>query len=172
MLKQPRNVLGRFNDVPLANRFWSQVRKTDGCWIWEGVQENIGYGRIREGGRSRKYLGAHRVGYQLRYGPIPIGLCVLHHCDNRLCVNPKHLFLGTRRDNHEDMMRKARNAFGEAHGSAKLTWEDVMEIRRLSRTGRFSQRQLGKEFRVSQTNIGSIVRDRLWKGPSYHHGGR
>lgn len=91
---------------PLADRFWEKVRKTDGCWEWLAYTCKFGYGRI--GGVRGQVLDAHRVSWELHNGPIPEGICVLHHCDNPPCTNPDHLFLGTLSDNLADMYAKGR----------------------------------------------------------------
>ena len=85
--------------------FWSLVNKTPGCWEWIGRFGNAGYGQVKRNGKNK---GAHRISYELTHGAIPAGLCVLHRCDNRKCVRPDHLFLGTKRDNTRDMIQKGR----------------------------------------------------------------
>ena len=93
---------------PLIERFWEKVVITDGCWEWIGAKTRrvSGYGAIRDerGGR----VLAHRFSYSYHIGEIPKGFLVLHRCDNPLCVNPSHLFIGTQRDNMEDMRKKER----------------------------------------------------------------
>jgi hypothetical protein len=106
----------------LADRFHTKVGPSDaqGCTPWlAGRSKNKGYGRVHSGGHKGKLLLAHRVAWELTNGPIPKGLCVLHKCDNKLCVNPDHLFLGTNKDNTEDMIRKGRHRCGrgDRHGS-------------------------------------------------------
>lgn len=147
-------------------RFWEKIdqRGPDDCWLWLASDNGSGYGRYRIDGRN---YGAHRLAYELEHGPIPEGEshhdhCVLHRCDVPLCCNPKHLFLGSQKENVEDQHRKGRAASfkGEANGSAKLTDRDIEGIRSLSPS--HTHREIGKRYGVSHTTVGYILRGRNW----------
>jgi DNA-binding XRE family transcriptional regulator len=126
-----------------------------GCWIWLGAVSHHGYGKINVDGRT---LRAHRYSWELANGPIPDGMCVLHQCDNPLCVNPDHLFLGTSQDNMDDRDRKGRQARGEANGTAKLTAQQAQEIRVSS----LLQRELAAIYGVSRKTIINIQTGKGW----------
>lgn len=149
--------------IPFETRFWSKVNiSTEGsCWNWTACVNALGYGIIS---RSRKANIASRISWELKHGPIPDGLCILHKCDNPRCVNPNHLFLGTRPENTADMIKKgrAKHNRGELSGRAKLTRDQVVEIRHLYASVNFSQSELGKQFGVSKSTIAAILRRRSW----------
>lgn len=93
--------------APTSERFWRYVKKTKKCWLWIGTRQKPGYGRLGlPGGKRVEY--AHRLSWIIHKGPIPVGLKVLHTCDNPPCVRPSHLFLGTHEDNVADMWAKGR----------------------------------------------------------------
>ena len=93
----------------ITERFWTKVEKSDGCWIWKGSRHHNGYGYLHRGGHTDRHPArAHRFSWEIHNGPIPVGLWVLHRCDNPPCVRPDHLFLGTRKDNMVDCAAKGR----------------------------------------------------------------
>lgn len=139
-----------------------------GCWLWGGAINDKGYGQIYDG-YSVKY--AHRISYKIYKGEIPKGLLVCHHCDNPICVNPEHLFLGTHKDNNMDMIRKGRDSKeylknfksgpGELAPSSKLTNEEVLEIREMWKEK--SVVKIAQILGISKHTIHSIVYRRSWK---------
>jgi len=156
------------NDNSLQSRFWANVNKAapNGCWEWSGTKER-GYGRFDIKG---KHFKTHRISWELTKGIILNGLCVLHHCDNPSCVNPEHLFLGTKGDNNRDRARKGRSGKfhhpdrirrGEKTPSAKLLERDVQEIRRLYAQGA-RQTALAHQWGICQATISQVVRRVTW----------
>lgn len=143
----------------VAERFWAKVAKGDGCWEWRGALNTGGYGM--QVIQYRNTL-AHRVSWELHNGPIPSGLLVCHRCDNRRCVRPDHLFLGTDADNFADMRAKGRHPRGEQHGRRRLTAAQVVEIRERYAAGGVRLLDLSREFGVSQALLSLIVRGRKW----------
>lgn len=136
------------------------VKDESGCWVWTASTAGKGYGQIKVPSQRRQVY-AHRVAYELSKGPIPIGRLVCHTCDNPKCVNPDHLFLGSAKDNLQDMKRKDRHLRGDRNAKAVLTESQVREIRGLSDTG-YRQHELAKRFGVSQMTISRIVRGERW----------
>lgn len=145
--------------------FWSKVAITadiDRCWLWLASTDGRGYGKKYWHGKNDK---AHRVSWMISVGEIPNGLWVLHKCDNRLCVNPKHLFLGTNQDNVTDRENKNRGnqPKGEKVGLAKLNANQVREIRKRYAEGGILYRELAAEYGVNECNIGHIITRWTWK---------
>lgn len=142
----------------LFDRFVDKVLVGDDCWGWLGRRNQLGYGRISVNGTLTQ---AHRVSWGLFRGPIPDGMCVCHSCDNRGCVKPGHLFLGTQKDNMRDCMAKGRfpDLHGEANPRARLTWDDVDAIRASDETGV----AIAERYGVSKSCIYMLRRGRNWK---------
>ena len=148
-------------------RFWERCDKSggsDACWNWTAGCFVDGYGQIKVKGKPTK---AHRLSWEIHNGPIPAGKLICHSCDNNRCVNPKHLFLGTHKDNMDDMRNKGRDNYvrsqwGENHADAKLTEKDVLEIRRLKEEG-VSANHLSERFGVCAVQIRAIIRRQYWK---------
>lgn len=148
-----------FLDVP--TRFWRMVNKSDvdGCWTWRGSPYmSFGYSRFKI---EKKHFAAHRMAYILTFGDIPKDKCVCHKCDNPRCVRPDHLFLGSSKENVQDMTRKGRGAKGENNGRAKLNWARVREIRNSFKLG-ISSEQLSIDYNVARNTIYDVVRNRHW----------
>lgn len=147
-------------------RIWPRLVQAGDCLEWTGSRNEHGYGGLRIDGQLVK---AHRFAFELVYGPIPDGMDVCHRCDNPPCCNPVHLFLGTARDNGQDMVRKRRHGSwahpesrprGEAHHAAKLTWDVVRAIR--SRADE-SRSALAREFGVSRRAIRCVIDGVTWQ---------
>jgi hypothetical protein len=162
-------------------KFWSRVAKTNNendCWNWVGASNNIGYGRFHNG---KKLVYPHRYSYELKYGDIPFGMLVCHSCDNPSCVNPNHLWIGSHKDNSQDMINKKRGRNGrrggkgnekyykfkiilqgEIHPLSKLTDKKVKEIKIRLKNGERNI-DLAKEYKVSATLIWMIKKGISWK---------
>jgi hypothetical protein len=147
-------------DKSVEERFWAKVNKTDGCWEWIGATASgYGYFKCYEGNRN-----AHRVSWTIHNGQIPEKLMVLHHCDNKICVRPDHLFLGTAKDNALDLQSKGLDPFtGTKNSAAKLTEKQVLEIRERWPTYKGTQKELAAEYGVTQSRIWYIVNRKHWK---------
>jgi len=153
----------------IETRLLRHVRKDaeTGCWEWTGSLYRCGYGQTWSGEYTKngnpKFEGAHRVMWKWVNGD-PGGLHVLHKCDNRLCINPEHLFLGTHADNMRDKEAKGRGTkgrklhVGEKHPQAKLTENKVLEIRKSS----LSAKDLAVKYRISLCHVYNILRRDKW----------
>lgn len=166
--------------IPPSGRFWSNVDMSggpDACWIWK-LKKYKGYGQVKFNGRHRQ---AHCVAWELTNGPIPEGKCVCHDCpggDNRACLNPKHLWLGTHQENMQDMVDKGRSLKGDMnparrrietrprgsdHGKAITNESDVIQMRNLYYAGEFNSSQLAIRFGLSKCQTARILAGRVWK---------
>jgi|SRR6266496_6515426 len=142
--------------------FWKYfiVGRTNECWEWQGMCKKR-YGAICDNTTGFEWR-AHRISYYIHYGIDPGSLQVLHECDNPPCVNPAHLFLGTDNDNRQDCISKGRDVRGELHYCAKLTNQDIRDIRRLYIQTDLSSRMLAEQFGVSKSAIRNIVIRKTW----------
>jgi len=150
----------------LKERFWQKVNKCgiDDCWEWTACKyANLLYGAILAEGKKKL---AHRVSWELNNGEIPEGLCVLHKCDNPICVNPNHLFLGTHLDNSRDRDAKGRHVAcdqrGEKGPRSKLTNKEAHEIKILTKHGALTQWIIGDMYNVVQSRISAIKAGRTY----------
>lgn len=148
--------------------FWRKVKTSTAsrCWEWTGAKTSKGYGNfslylINEGKRCN--FTAHRVSYVLFKGFIPGGsaLCILHKCDNRACVNPNHLMLGTFKDNTQDMLRKKRGTTGENQPNSFLKTADVLSIRQLHKEGH-TCKSLSDRYSCHINHVYDILKYRRW----------
>jgi hypothetical protein len=154
----------------VERRFWKKVEKKgeDDCWEWKAASNQNGHGSFCFMGRT---LSAHHMALCLHLGAmIPdrvkrIRVCVLHKCDNPSCCNPSHLFTGTYSFNSKDSVHKGRwvNNKGQRHGMSKLSDEQVLDMRRKWKTGKYSKYRLAKMNGVSWERASSIVQGESWK---------
>ena len=128
----------------------------DGCWEWPKFCDKNGYGRTKLNGKTTV---ATRVAWQLTRAPIPVGLFVLHECDNPPCCRPSHLFLGTQKDNCQDAKSKDRHSRGTRNGIAKLSDDAVRDIR----TSKLTQWELARKYGVWQAAIWQVIHRKRWQ---------
>lgn len=151
--------------ITIYNKFWDSVDKKgeNECWEWTRARASNGYGSVWDGSKSQL---AHRVAWVLTNGIIEDGMFVCHTCDNRGCVNPDHLFLGTNTDNMRDCVAKGRNFVprGELAKNSKLTDQKVLEIRSLwaAKSG-IKQTELAKIHNVKSSVISRVVNNKCWR---------
>lgn len=152
----------------VAERFAQKFipEPNSGCWLWIDAPDGYGYGRLQVGGKARK---AHRVSYELHCGPVENHMLVCHRCDNRACVNPDHLFLGSHDENVADMVGKGRAPHvknpspGERNGRACLTEAQAIEIIALHAAGNYRLTEIAARFGVKRDVVAKITEGRTWR---------
>lgn len=165
---------GGFRSVPAEDRFWEYVDRSGGddvCWLWTGSTDKDGYGKFWPT-RDRS-VAAHRYSWEAVNGPIPAGLYCLHRCDRPGCVRPDHLFVGTNRENQRDMTAKGRGRTGERNGMtghpersgrARLTWEQVREIRAIfAQSDPPSHQSIADAYGISRPALRAIIYRQTWR---------
>lgn len=163
-----RNALLPLTVPQQIDAFWKKVKKgaDNECWMWLGATcgSNSKYGHALFGGTLKK---AHRIAYEITFGEIPKGMLACHKCDNSLCVNPNHIFIGTYRDNILDMIKKGRQVKatmrGEESPRCKITEAQVIKAKFLRRTQGLMYKEIAKATGISRTNVSSILEGRSWR---------
>lgn len=154
-----------------VERFWAKVAQSGECWVWTAATNKQGYGQFWDPARHTMGL-AHRFSYEAFVGPLEhhrgipgaIGQVVCHRCDNKRCVRPSHLFVGSQQDNMDDARRKGRMASrpGETNPKAKLTADQVAAIR-ASATGRYGERSaIARQWGISTGHVSKILKGDVW----------
>lgn len=152
-----------------AARLWARVNfdgptqpgMSDPCHVWTGDTRGAGYGSIKIGGKK---IATHRLAWELANGPIPPGLLALHHCDNPPCVRVTHLFLGTVKDNAQDMLAKGRGnkARGESHGRAKKSEGEIRALLAEYAAGGVTQKELAARYGLHPIYVNKVITGKKW----------
>lgn len=148
----------------VAQRFWSKVRVLgpDECWLWLAATKGVPGKRYGNFWNGQRHVGAHCFAWTLDRGSIPTGMWVLHRCDVMLCVNPRHLFIGTAVDNNLDMAAKDRVRFGNDHWAASLSEDDIGSIVARVKDGE-SQRHVAATYGINQSVVSRIMAGKAWR---------
>ena len=163
-------VTGLEKDESALGGFISKIVLSGSCWTWTGGKNSGGYGYFKY---AKRLMLVHRLSYMYFIGEIPNGMYVCHKCDNSLCVNPEHLFLGTPKDNNMDKEIKGRSRYlsGEECPYTKLSDDDIEDILFLASHGNINQRQIASLYHVSFQHINSVVngtkRLKIKRGENY-----
>lgn len=142
-------------------KFFNKVKKTNGCWLWNGAKNSYGYGSFWY---CERIVKAHRMSWMIHFGKIPKSHSVCHKCDNPLCVNPKHLWVGTHTQNMQDMIKKGRHKShpGEKNGMSILTENDVIMARKIHKELP-NIKAIARIFNVSHPAMFCAIKKRSWK---------
>ena len=151
---------------PWPQRFWDKVCKSDSCWEWGASLDHHGYGQISQisSTTNKKTMRkSHRVSYELYYSVVlSPNECVLHTCDNPKCVNPAHLYIGDRNDNHRDMVQRGRIMSGDNASWSKLNSQQVTSIRQRLTFGE-PQAKIAREYGIHQSTISYLKNNKTWR---------
>lgn len=159
--ERPRELVSPDATLEERLRHHGWTVEASGCWTWRGALNGHGYGQLAVGAARPEI--ASRAAYMAWVGPLADGAVVCHRCDNPPCINPAHLFIGTRGDNNQDMAAKGRHAHGARAPYARLTDADVFEIRRRYAAGGIRYVDLADEYGVSKSEIGHVVLGKRWR---------
>ncbi len=150
--------------IPLVERLQRRLKHDPqtGCLEWMGYRHPKGYGQIGRGSHEEGLVYTHIAAWEIAHGvSVPDGMFVCHHCNNPPCCNPEHLFIGSAKDNTDDMIQKMRHSYGERHAT-KLNDRDARAVRELVRRG-FTQQEIADEYRIARSMVGHIAQGNRWK---------